>query len=41
MVVRFFNQAGRVTLQVLGRKTEASDENAHPWEHPNPPLKRD
>lgn len=36
MVVRF-NQAGRVTL-VLGRKTEASDENSHPWEHPNPPL---
>src|SRR5215469_13394745 len=36
MVIRF-NQAGRVTL-VLGRKTEASDENAHPWEHPNPPL---
>ena len=36
MVVRF-NPAGRVTL-VLGRKTEASDENSHPWEHPNPPL---
>jgi len=24
-------------MMVFGRKTEASDENAHPWEHPNPP----
>ena len=36
MVIRF-NPQGRVTL-VLGRKTESSDENSHPWEHPNPPL---
>jgi NHL repeat len=36
MVIRF-NPEGRVTL-VLGRKSEASDENAHPLEHPNPPL---
>ncbi|MGH6828144.1 MAG: peptidyl-alpha-hydroxyglycine alpha-amidating lyase family protein, partial [Rhizomicrobium sp.] len=36
MVVRF-NQAGRVTL-VLGRKTEASDADAHPWARVNPPL---
>ena len=28
---------GRVSL-VLGRKSEASDENAHPLAHPNPPL---
>jgi hypothetical protein len=36
MVVRF-NPEGRVTL-VLGRKTEASDEGAHPWARVNPPL---
>jgi len=36
MVVRF-NPEGRVTL-VLGRKSEASDEGAHPWAHPRPPL---
>lgn len=36
MVIRF-NPVGRVTL-VLGRKAEASDENAHPLEHPRPPL---
>jgi len=29
----------RVTL-VLGRKTEASDENSHPWEHPIRPCRR-
>jgi streptogramin lyase len=37
MVIKF-NPAGRV-LMTLGRKAEASDENAHPLEHPNPPLK--
>ncbi len=36
MVIRF-NAAGRVTM-VFGRKPEASDENAHPLEHPRPPL---
>ena len=36
MIIRF-NPAGRVTL-VFGRKKEASDENAEPWKHPNPPL---
>jgi streptogramin lyase len=36
MVIRF-NPAGRVTL-VLGRKSEASDENAHPVSHQHPPL---
>jgi len=36
VVVRF-NQQGRVTM-VVGRKAEASDETAHPLEHPKPPL---
>lgn len=36
VVVRF-NPQGRVTM-VLGRKPEASDEGAHPLEHPRPPL---
>jgi len=36
MVVKF-NPEGRVQM-VFGRKAEASDENAHPLEHPNPPL---
>jgi DNA-binding beta-propeller fold protein YncE len=36
MVVRFDPQ-GRVT-RVFGRKPEASDEGAHPLEHPKPPL---
>jgi len=36
MVIKF-NPQGRV-LMTLGRKAEASDENAHPLEHPNPPL---
>jgi DNA-binding beta-propeller fold protein YncE len=35
MVIRF-NPAGKVTM-VFGRKPEASDENAHPLEHPMPP----
>ncbi len=36
VVVRF-DPAGRVT-RVFGRKAEASDESAHPLEHPKPPL---
>src|SRR6201996_2714716 len=36
MVVRF-NHDGQVT-RVFGRKSEASDESAHPLEHPKPPL---
>ena len=36
MVVRF-DPSGRVKM-VFGRKPEASDENAHPLEHPRPPL---
>jgi streptogramin lyase len=36
VVVRFDPQ-GRVT-RVFGRKPEASDESAHPLEHPKPPL---
>ncbi len=36
VVVRFDPQ-GRVT-RVFGRKVEASDESAHPLEHPKPPL---
>jgi streptogramin lyase len=35
VVVRF-DPRGRVAM-VFGRKAEASDENAHPLEHPNPP----
>lgn len=36
VVVRF-DPRGRVKM-VFGRKPEASDEEAHPLEHPNPPL---
>jgi hypothetical protein len=36
MVIKF-NQAGDV-VWVIGRKPEASDEGAHPLEHPKPPL---
>jgi DNA-binding beta-propeller fold protein YncE len=36
VVVRFDPQ-GRVSM-VFGRKSEASDESAHPLEHPKPPL---
>ena len=36
MVVRF-TPAGRVSM-VFGRKSEASDEGAHPLAHPKPPL---
>ena len=37
MVVKFQMPAGRPTI-MLGRKPEASDESAHPLEHPEPPL---
>ena len=37
VVVRF-DPAGRVKM-VFGRKAEASDEGAHPLEHPQPPLR--
>ena len=36
MVIKF-NPQGQVRM-VFGRKPEASDENAHPLEHPRPPL---
>jgi hypothetical protein len=36
MVIKF-NPTGKVAM-VFGRKPEASDENAHPLEHPKPPL---
>ena len=36
MIIRF-NPEGHVTM-VFGRKKEASDDNAEPWKHPNPPL---
>jgi DNA-binding beta-propeller fold protein YncE len=36
MVIKF-NPQGQVQM-VFGRKAEASDENAHPLEHPKPPL---
>src|SRR4051812_12096986 len=36
MIIKM-SPAGRV-LMVFGRKPEASDENAHPLEHPKPPL---
>jgi sugar lactone lactonase YvrE len=36
MVIEF-NQSGRVTM-VFGRRKESADEDAKPWEHPNPPL---
>ena len=35
MIIKF-NPQGRV-MMVFGRKSEASDEGAHPLEHPNPP----
>jgi hypothetical protein len=37
MIIKFNNEDGRV-LMVFGRKSESSDENAHPLEHPKPPL---
>jgi DNA-binding beta-propeller fold protein YncE len=36
MVIKF-NQAGRV-IMTFGRRSEAADEGAKPWEHINPPL---
>jgi DNA-binding beta-propeller fold protein YncE len=36
MVIKF-NPAGRV-VWVFGRRKEGADEDAKPWEHPNPPL---
>jgi DNA-binding beta-propeller fold protein YncE len=36
MIIKF-NQAGRV-MMVFGRRKEAADEGAKPWEHPDPPL---
>jgi hypothetical protein len=37
MVIKFQMPAGKPVM-MLGRKPEASDEGAHPLEHPNPPL---
>jgi hypothetical protein len=37
MIIKFNNKDGRV-MMVFGRKSESSDENAHPLEHPKPPL---
>ena len=37
MIVKFNNEDGRV-LMVFGRKSESSGEEAHPLEHPKPPL---
>jgi DNA-binding beta-propeller fold protein YncE len=37
MVIKFNNTTGRV-MMVFGRKSESSDEDAHPLEHPKPPL---
>ena len=36
MVIKF-NPAGRVR-EVFGRRKESADDEAQPWEHPNPPL---
>ncbi len=36
MVIKF-NPAGRVVM-TFGRRKEAADEGAKPWEHPDPPL---
>jgi DNA-binding beta-propeller fold protein YncE len=37
MVIKFQMPQGKPVM-MLGRKPEASDEGAHPLEHPNPPL---
>jgi sugar lactone lactonase YvrE len=37
MVIKFNNNTGRV-MMVFGRKSESSDEDAHPLAHPKPPL---
>jgi sugar lactone lactonase YvrE len=36
MIIKFSGKDGRV-MMVFGRKSESSDEDAHPLEHPNPP----
>ena len=36
MIIKF-NPAGRV-IMTFGRRAEAADEGAKPWEHPDPPL---
>jgi sugar lactone lactonase YvrE len=36
MIIKF-NPAGRV-IMTFGRRKEAADEGAKPWEHPDPPL---
>ena len=37
MIIKFNNEDGRV-MMVFGRKSESSDEDAHPLHRPNPPL---
>ena len=37
MIVKFDGKEGRV-MMVFGRKSESSDADAHPLEHPKPPL---
>ena len=37
MIIKFNGKDGHV-MMVFGRKSESSDENAHPLEHPKPPL---
>src|SRR5499433_2826003 len=37
MIVKFNDEDGRV-MMVFGRKSESSDEDAHPLHRPNPPL---
>ena len=37
MIVKFNNKDGKV-MMVFGRKSESSDEDAHPLDRPNPPL---
>jgi sugar lactone lactonase YvrE len=37
MIIKFNDKDGKV-MMVLGRKSESSDSDAHPLEHPNPPL---
>ena len=37
MIIKFNNKDGKV-MMVFGRKSESSDEDAHPLHRPNPPL---
>jgi hypothetical protein len=37
MIIKFNNKDGKV-MMVFGRKSESSDEDAHPLHHPKPPL---